>query len=202
LTNEQLLNVLAALAGEVVGRSLSPEFFVPVAFAAYYARRLRHLLIYPAACALIGTLVFLALTGRPDYVVGDFLIRYLGGAIIVGFVLLCKSLRIRSTNAVNTEIGANSVVNQGKERPTRSFFNRPHWLEHEGAWRVLQTLRLGVPVLMIGWLAIVTANMRVPDWNGFWVVTLVLVPTGFLGIHYAFRLIKWILAGFSGTSGS
>lgn len=195
MTNDQLLHGLMAILGQIVGRAPSPEFFVPVALAAYYARNFLHVLLYSAACALAGTIIFIVFIGHIEYAVADFIVRDIGSVLVVGVVLLMRRAFGRR-KVTDNDINMNETNKRLLGRLWSMLWRKPDWLEHEGAWRILQVLRLGAPVAMCVWGALATASQRYPNWDGFTGAMLILWPTLFFGFHYGFRLTKWVMVGF------
>jgi hypothetical protein len=86
LTTTQLLNGLVALLGQMIGRMPSPEFLIPVLVAFRYSAKPWHILAFAVPCAFVGSIVWLIIGNPPRYVVGDFLVRYLGSVIVIAIL--------------------------------------------------------------------------------------------------------------------
>ncbi|PBJ21662.1 hypothetical protein BSF44_35250 [Pseudomonas sp. ACN8] len=78
----------------------------------------------------------------------------------------------------------------------KSFlFNRPDWFKHEGYWRLVQVLRIGIPAagVLLG-VGLALLDHKVQSGIGMIISSVAVL----FGIHLAMYLIVWIIEGFKG----
>lgn len=155
------------------------------------------MLVYPVLCALLGTIVFVAISGAEQYAFADFAVRYLGSLLVISCVVAWRRFR---GNAPTDLGGSASKALDQQSAPSRSIvrrtFGKPAWLRHEGVWRLLQTLRLGLPMVFAVIVLVATAEQRQPDWEGYFLLVALGVPIIFVVVHFSFWLVRWIIGGF------
>lgn len=125
LTTTGLLNVVVALLAYMAGSAATPVFLIPILISFYYARRPRHIFLYSFPCALIPTLVFVALYGA-QYAVSRFLLLYIAGVLLLGVPFALRALirKIKHSDQPTEQL------------PKRQIKLNPFFCKSEGARRL------------------------------------------------------------------
>jgi hypothetical protein len=82
---------------------------------------------------------------------------------------------------------------------------KPHWLDNEGYWRILQILRVAATIPGIIFLILLigeSSGRSFIHYLPFYFLVLAIIFASFFGAHLIAWAVAWVVAGFSETKKS